>query len=103
MVRKKRKENSIGLRQPQVRVLKALAKSKAALNRSEISERGKVDQASLVEYIGSSDSKIRKANDSRKFKSLISLGHVRVAESDGRDTYSITPTGRKVLANGEAR
>ena len=53
-LRNRTEKNSHGtIRQPQIRVLAALAKSKGgALTRSAISARDKVDQASLVEFSG---------------------------------------------------
>ena len=51
----------------------------------------------LVEYIGSSDDKIRAKND-KKFKSLLTLGFVKATDGDGATSYSITASGRKALA-----
>lgn len=82
------------LRKPQLRILATLAKTKEPLSRSEIAKRAKVDAAWLTEYVGSSDKKVRAKNDKR-FKSLITLGHVKATDSDGPATYSITATGRK--------
>ncbi len=95
---KKRSAKKTGLRTPQVRVLQTLSKSDKALNRSEISAKGKVDVASLTEYIGSDDPKTRAKNDKKwGFTSLISLGFVKSAEKDGRSTYTITAAVRKAL------
>jgi len=86
------------LRQPQVRVLQTLAKSKEPLTRSEIAAKATVDQAGLTEYIGSSDKAKRAANDKKKgWKSLVSLGYVKAEDGEGAATYTITAAGRKAV------
>ena len=91
-----------GLRKPQVRIIKAMAKTSKALTRKEVASKSKVDQASLVEYLGSPDAAKRVANDKKHFKSLISLKFVKQEEYDidGRNTilYSITAAGKKAAA-----
>lgn len=86
------------LRKPQYRILKALAKSSKPLTRGQISEKAPVDVASCVEYMGSPDATIRKANDAKHFPSLITLGLVKqeIEDRDGRDVvvYSITAKGK---------
>lgn len=95
-----------GLRGPQVRVLKALAKATRALNRTEIGTKAEVDVATLTEYVGSSDKAKREANDKKKgWKSLISLGYVKgaPAEKEGHgDYYAITKSGEAALAKASA-
>jgi len=87
-----------GLRGPQVRVLVALSKSNKPLTRVQIADKAKVDQAALVEYVGSADKARREANDKKHFPSLLSLGLVRAddAEVDGREVvvYQVTAKGR---------
>src|SRR4051812_11609137 len=90
---------SEGLRKPQLRILAALAKSKTALSRAEISEKAEVDRAFCTEYIGSGDDAIRAKND-KKFLSLISLGFVKSADSEGLAVYSNTAAGKKAIAKG---
>lgn len=87
-----------GLRAPQVRILKALAKAGKPLPRKTIAEKAPVDQAACVEYLGSHDDSIRKANDVKHFPSLVTLGLVKceIQDVDGRDVvvYSVTAKGR---------
>src|SRR5690242_1633048 len=86
-----------GLRAPQVRILQALAKSGKPLSRKEIAEKAPVDLAACVEYIGSADPAIRKANDVKHFPSLVSLGLVKEERHEGEPvTYAITAKGRKL-------
>lgn len=89
-----------GLRKPQYRILKCLAKSPKPLTRAQIAEKAPVDQAACVEYIGSHDGDIRKANDAKHFPSLVSLGLVKHEQHDvdGRDVvvYMITAKGKAV-------
>lgn len=87
------------LRKPQVRVLQALAKSKTALSRAEISVKGKVDRPMLNSYIGAHDEKIRAKNDKLMGPSLLTRGYVKYApEEEGRGAaYVITAAGRKAL------
>lgn len=87
-----------GLRKPQIRVLRLLGKSGKAMDRAAISEKAPVDQASCVEYLGSHDDAVRKANDKKHFPSLVTLGYV--AHEDHEDsgvTYEITAKGKKFL------
>lgn len=97
----KEKAKKDGLRKPQVRILAALARNKAALTRSQIAEKAPVDAAACVEYIGSADEAVRKANDVKHFPSLISLGLVKIEQRDvdGTDTilHTITAKGRTEL------
>jgi hypothetical protein len=90
------------LRKPQARVLEALQKFPKGLTRPLIAEKGAVDQAALVEYIGSPDPATRKANDAKHFPSLVTLQAVKEEqrEIDGRNvtTYSITAKGKQLLA-----
>lgn len=99
---KKAPADNGGLRTPQVRILRALAKAGKALSRPQISEKAPVDQAACVEYLGSHDDATRKANDKKHFPSLVTLGLVKHEKHDvdGRDTvvYSITAAGRAKLA-----
>jgi len=94
------KELNSGLRTPQVRVLQALSKGNV-MSRSQISEAGKVDQAALVEYIGSSDDNVRKVNDEKHFKSLVTLKYVKFAKPPEADAvgayYEITAAGRQIV------
>jgi DNA-binding MarR family transcriptional regulator len=91
------KKPTDGLRKPQIRILQALGKAKEPLTRAEISKRAKVDSAWLTEYVGSVvDAKIRAKND-KKFKSLVTLGHVTAKDSDDGTVYSITSSGRKAV------
>lgn len=88
-----------GLRKPQERVLQFLAKANKGMTRSEIAAGAKVDQASLTEYIGSSDDDKRVANDQKMgWPSLITLGLVKIGpmEADGKgDCYVLTAAGKK--------
>ena len=88
-----------GLRKPQLRVLATLAKVKTLLSRKEVSEKAKVDKASLTEYLGSADEETRLANDAKHFKSLVSYGYVKqevyVVEDREVVHYKITAAGRK--------
>lgn len=86
------------LRKPQLRILAALSKSKTPMSRKDISTAAPVDQACCVEYIGSPDDAIRKANDLKHFPSLVSLGFVKQAIGDGPAVYSITAKGKTALA-----
>lgn len=91
-----------GLRKPQIRILLCLNKSAKPLTRSQLAEKAPVDAASCVEYLGSHDADIRKANDTKHFPSLLSLGYVKIEEEeqDGRSimVYSISANGRKILS-----
>lgn len=91
-----------GLRGPQVRILKALAKAAQGnqkdLTRAQIAKLAPVDQAACVEYLGSHKEEVRIANDAKHFPSLVSLGLVRFGkEQEGNGvSYEITATGKKV-------
>ncbi len=97
-----KREKKDGLRKPQIRILKALAKTKKPLTRAQIATKAPVDVATCVEYIGSPNLDIRKANDQRKFPSLVSLGFVKqeLHDIDGKDkvVHSLTAAGRKEAA-----
>lgn len=99
-----------GLRKPQIRILKTLSKNSKPLTRSEIADKAPVDVATCVEYLGSDDDSVRKANDKKHFPSLVTLGFVKATDGSpkkGKDgtfsdnagptEYSITATGRKAL------
>lgn len=88
-----------GLRGPQVRVLQALAKGKN-MTRPQITEKSGVDQATLTEYIGSSDDETRLKNDAKHFPSLVTLKLVKAAvpeEGTRAECYNITALGLKAL------
>jgi hypothetical protein len=87
------------LREPQLRILKALAKSPKPLSRGQIATKAKVDRAWLTEYIGAVDTGTRRAND-MKFPSLLTLGNVKTIEGDGPAFYEITSAGRKAGEGG---
>lgn len=86
-----------GLKGPQVRILKLLAKSSKPLTRLEISEKAPADRAFCGSYIG----KVR-SDKPGKFKSLIDLRYVKAedGEVEGQNVpvYSITAAGRKAAA-----
>lgn len=96
-----------GLRKPQVRILQCLSKGKE-MSRADISEKAPVDVAACVEYLGSDDAAVRKANDAKHFPSLISLGFVThkayptEAGGEGPTMYQITAKGRTALKNADA-
>jgi DNA-binding MarR family transcriptional regulator len=95
-------KKATGLRKPQIRVLECLAKANRSFNRSDISAEAKVDQAMLVEYVGSLDEERRAKND-KKFPSLLTLKLVAVSspENGARGAYyKITAAGRKALEGG---
>jgi membrane protein involved in colicin uptake len=92
-----------GLRKPQLRILQALANTKAVgMTRGEIAEKAPCDVAGCTEWIGSSDAEKRAANDAKHFPSLITLGFVKLGTpaEGGADYYSITAAGRKEAAKG---
>jgi len=92
-----------GLRKPQLRILQALASTKAVgMTRGEIAAKAPVDVAGCTEWIGSSDAAKRAANDAKHFPSLITLGFVKLGTpaEGGADYYSITAAGRKEAAKG---
>lgn len=90
-----------GLRKPQVRILEALAKSKAPLTRREIADAAPCDFAGCTEWLGSQDPETRAKNDAKHFPSLLTLGYIAAAEGDGGVTYTITPAGRAVVKGGK--
>jgi len=89
-----------GLRKPQVRILKVLAKAKKPLTRTEISEKGDVDHAMLNSYLGANDESVRARNDKKVMVSLLTLKAVTfdAPESGQGMAYEITKTGKKLLA-----
>lgn len=93
-----------GLRKPQVRILKALAKASKPLTRAAIAEKASVDAAGCVEWIGSADEATRKTNDAKHFPSLVTLGLLRQErhDADGRDVvlYTVTAKGKAEAAKG---
>jgi hypothetical protein len=91
------KKTGDDLRKPQQRILQTLAKSNEPLSRAEIAEKAKMDPA-MTNLLGSPDPKIRAKNDKAHFKSLTTLGYVKLIDRDGPATYSITPAGGKALA-----
>lgn len=94
-----KKETNPGLRKPQIRILAALSKGKP-MTRAMIAEKSPVDVASCVEYLGSHDPDVRKANDTKHFPSLITLGLVKFANGEefGGVTYEISAKGRDAYA-----
>ena len=88
--------NGSSLRKPQARILLALRKAGKGLTRSQIAEKANVDNAGCVEWVGSADDSIRKANDAKHFPSLVSLGYVKFGNNDGSAAavYEITAKGR---------
>ncbi|MCK9569152.1 MarR family winged helix-turn-helix transcriptional regulator [Candidatus Pacearchaeota archaeon] len=96
------REKKEGLRKPQIRILKTLAKANKPLTRAEVSEKAPVDVATCVEYLGSWDDATRESNDVKHFPSLVSLGLVKHVDEDrdGRSVivYSITAKGKAVAA-----
>lgn len=97
------KKSADVLRKPQVRILKALAKSGKPLARKAIAEKAGVDEAGCVEWLGSPDATKRKANDAKHFPSLVSRGLVRFGEpaEGGAATYEITAAGREAAKKAE--
>lgn len=92
-----------GLRNPQVRILAALAKH-GEMTRAAIAEKAPVDVATCVEYVGSDDEAKRLANDKKHFPSLVSLGFVKQdwypnkeTDAQGPTHYTITAAGKKAL------
>jgi hypothetical protein len=99
------------IRKPQARILAFLLKASPS-TRATIAAKAPVDVAACVEYLGSDDPAIRKANDKRHFPSLVSLGFVKaeegaakkdkagkLLETAGPTQYSITASGKKALAD----
>lgn len=87
-----------GLRKPQIRILAALKKATKPLTRAEIAVKAPVDVAMCVEYIGSADPEVRKANDAKHWKSLITLGFVRLMNDEERGwIHEITASGKAAL------
>lgn len=88
-----------GLRSPQERILKALAKAGEALTRKDIAAAAPVDVACCVEYIGSPNPEKRAANDTKHFPSLLTLGYVKEVKHEGEPPkYDLTAAGKKVAA-----
>jgi hypothetical protein len=93
-----------GLRTPQVRILKALAKSDAGLTRGQIATKAKIDPA-MGHYLGASDpAKVAEYSEKYGFPSLLSLKYVKAEQHDvnGKDVilYFITPQGKAALTKG---
>lgn len=88
------------LRKPQVAVLKCLAKASKPLSRAEIATKADTDQAFLSTWIGSSDDKVRNANDKKRgVKALLTLKYVRDEQLEGEPVkYVITAAGKAALA-----
>jgi hypothetical protein len=88
-----------GLRKPQVRILTALVKSAVPLDRKTLAAKAPVDVAACVEYVGSHDEAVRKANDEKHFPSLVTLGLIKFGPptESGGTTYEVTAKGRKEL------
>ncbi len=84
------------LRQPQIRILKALAKN-GELSRAELAAKAPVDKAACCEFIGSEDKATRLKNDKKHFPSLLTLGFVisALADEGGAVRYAITAKGRE--------
>lgn len=97
----KTKEQTDGLRKPQVRILEALAKATDGLTRGEIAKNAGIDPA-MGHYLGHSDPKNYEAWSKKYgFPSLLFLGHVKASEDD-RDgkivqVHKITASGKKAL------
>lgn len=96
----KPKKEKKGLRDPQLRILKALVTAGEPLTRKQLSKLAPVDLAACTEYVGSANETVRLANDEKFFPSLLSLGYVvqvEVPSEDGSDkkttAYEITETG----------
>lgn len=91
-----------GLRKPQERILKYLAKhSDKSFTRAQIAEKAEVDVAACVEYIGSHDDKKRIANDKKHFPSLVTLKLVKFGpqqEEGAAVSYQISATGKAKAA-----
>lgn len=96
----KKAEKKDGLRLPQVRILKALAKNSKGLTRSQISEKAEVDPA-MGNYLGPSDpAHYAAASKKYGFPSLCTLGYVKAQldkEESGKTIYHITASGSKAL------
>lgn len=94
--KKVEKKNDGGLRKPQIRILKCLAKSTKTMDRKTVAAKAPVDQAACVEYLGSHDAKVRAANDKKHFPSLVTLGLVKFGphEEEGGVAYEITAKGK---------
>lgn len=87
-----------GLRKPQVRILRALAKH-GSLTRKELSGKAPVDNAFCTEYVGSASDEIRVKNDAKVFPSLVTLGFVNgTVDAERGRIFTITKEGRTELA-----
>jgi outer membrane biosynthesis protein TonB len=100
---KAEKAKKDGLRKSQVKILQCLANAGKAMTRAQIAEKGGVDTAGCVEWIGSHDPDVRAANDAKHFPSLLSLGLVKFGPQDdvgGRTvpTYEISAEGKTAAA-----
>lgn len=89
-----------GLRRFQVRTLKALNDSPDSLTVSMIAKRAKISHTMVVMGLGTIDAKLLKAHDRKMgFPSLLTLGHVRVAEVENTTVLQITASGKKALTS----
>lgn len=89
-----------GLRDPQVRILKALSTESAALSRRQISEKANVNLPMLLWYIGSDNEEKREKND-LFFPSLLTLKLIKAVdkpEGQRGSSYIITAAGIKAAA-----
>lgn len=90
-----------GLREPQIRILKALSK-KGGLTRAEVAKKAEVDPAFCTTWIGSLKEDLRTANEEKRgIKSLLGLKYVRPEQHDinGKDVvqYFITKAGTAAM------
>ena len=88
------------LRQPQVRILEALAKSKKPLTRKMIVEATGLDTAWMTTWCGPQDATARKASDEKyKLLSLTTRKYIaeQIVEDERGVAYTITAAGRKAL------
>lgn len=102
------KPDEKGLRLDQVRVLRALSKSKRALTKPETAEAAGIDPTKTGVYIGPRKGESPRTSERWAFPGLVELGYVRLTltrpETDGakgRTAVEITAAGRKALAAAE--
>lgn len=91
-----------GLRIPQLRILRALARSPGPVSCSRIASRASVDPAWVGDHLyGRLDPEARKRREEITGPSLLSLGYVQLLtlDIDGKEElcFSITPSGREAL------
>lgn len=96
-----------GLRDPQIRLLKALTKAKSPLTKKEAAEAANVDPTKTGEYIGPRDGETAKAAARYPFPGLFELGYVKVEKFEtGPAVCTITAKGRqayeKLVKEGRA-